>query len=269
MNLLYSASGFAVGLLVGITGVGGGSLMTPLLVFLFGFKPAIAVGTDLLYAAITKSAGVFVHHGKHKSVDWKIVCFLSMGSLPFAGMTLYVLKYLMAVDKDITGMITFTLGIALLLTASALMVRSVLLHRAAKLKLDDAVSDADNSGRFSPRWEKIATVFTGAVLGILVTLSSVGAGALGTVALLFLYPRMSTLKVVGTDLAHAIPLTAVAGLGHLSLGNFDLELLGSLLLGSVPGIWIGSHFSAKIPEYFLRPALATLLLVIGVKFVMV
>lgn len=269
MNLLYSASGFAVGLLVGITGVGGGSLMTPLLVFLFGFKPAVAVGTDLLYAAITKSAGVFVHHGKHKSVDWKIVCFLSMGSLPFAGMTLYVLKNLMAVDKDITGMITFTLGVALLLTASALMVRSVLLHRAAKLQLDDTVSDADNSGRFSPRWEKVATVLTGAVLGILVTLSSVGAGALGTVALLFLYPRMSTLKVVGTDLAHAIPLTAVAGLGHLSLGNFDLELLGSLLLGSVPGIWVGSHISAKIPEYFLRPALATLLMVIGVKFVMV
>lgn len=269
MNLLYSASGFAVGLLVGITGVGGGSLMTPLLVFLFGFKPAVAVGTDLLYAAITKSAGVFVHHGKHKSVDWKIVCFLSMGSLPFAGMTLYVLKNLMAVDKDITGMITFTLGVALLLTASALMVRSVLLHRAAKLQLDDTVSDADNSGRFSPRWEKVATVLTGAVLGILVTLSSVGAGALGTVALLFLYPRMSTLKVVGTDLAHAIPLTAVAGLGHLSLGNFDLELLGSLLLGSVPGIWVGSHFSAKIPEYFLRPALVTLLMVIGVKFVMV
>lgn len=269
MNLLYSASGFAVGLLVGITGVGGGSLMTPLLVFLFGFKPAVAVGTDLLYAAITKSAGVFVHHGKHKSVDWKIVCFLSMGSLPFAGMTLYVLKNLMAVDKDITGMITFTLGVALLLTASALMVRSVLLHRAAKLQLDDTVSHADNSGRFSPRWEKVATVLTGAVLGILVTLSSVGAGALGTVALLFLYPRMSTLKVVGTDLAHAIPLTAVAGLGHLSLGNFDLELLGSLLLGSVPGIWVGSHISAKIPEYFLRPALATLLMVIGVKFVMV
>jgi uncharacterized protein len=269
MNLLYTASGFAVGLLVGITGVGGGSLMTPLLVFLFGFKPAVAVGTDLLYAAITKTAGVFVHHGKHKSVDWKIVGFLSLGSLPFAGITLYVLKHLMAVDKDVTGMITFTLGIALLLTASALMVRSVLLHRAAKQQLDDEISDVDNSGRFSPRWERIATVLTGAILGVLVTLSSVGAGALGTVALLFLYPRMSTLKIVGTDLAHAIPLTAVAGLGHLSLGNFDLQLLGSLLLGSVPGIWVGSHLSAKIPEYFLRPALATLLLVIGLKFVMV
>jgi hypothetical protein len=176
----------------------------------------------------------------------------------------------MAVDKDITGMITFTLGVALLLTALALLVRSVLLHRAAKLQpLEDEQSTVDNSGRFSPRWEKVATVFTGAVLGILVTLSSVGAGALGTVALLFLYPRMSTLKIVGTDLAHAIPLTAVAGLGHLSLGNFDLQLLGSLLLGSVPGIWIGSHLSAKIPEHYLRPVLATLLFVIGLKFVMV
>ncbi|MGZ4957794.1 MAG: sulfite exporter TauE/SafE family protein [Methylomonas sp.] len=269
MNWLYTASGFSVGLLVGITGVGGGSLMTPLLVFLFGFKASVAVGTDLLYAAITKSAGVFVHHGKHRSVDWRIVGLLALGSLPFAGITLYVLKNLMAVGKEVSGIITFTLGIALLLTALALLVRSVLLHRAAKNgEIDDEHSTLDNSGRFSPRWEKVATVLTGAVLGVLVTLSSVGAGALGTVALLFLYPRMTTLKIVGTDLAHAIPLTAVAGLGHLSLGNFDLELLGSLLLGSVPGIWIGSHLSAKIPEYFLRPALATLLLVIGLKFVL-
>lgn len=268
MNLLYSASGFAVGLLVGITGVGGGSLMTPLLVFLFGFKPAVAVGTDLLYAAITKTAGVFVHHGKHGSVDWRIVCFLALGSLPMSGVTLYVLKNLMEVGKEITGMITYSLGIALILTACALLVRSVLLRLKKDPEIDDEHSNADNAGRFSPRWEKIVTVMIGAVLGVLVTLSSVGAGALGTVALLFLYPRMTTLKIVGTDLAHAIPLTAVAGLGHLSLGNFDLQLLGSLLLGSVPGIWIGSHLSAKIPEYYLRPALATLLLVIGLKFVL-
>ncbi len=268
MNLLYTASGFAVGLLVGITGVGGGSLMTPLLVFLFGFKPAVAVGTDLLYAAITKSAGVFVHHGKHRSVDWRIVGLLAIGSLPMSVATLYVLKNLMAVGKEVTGMITFSLGIALLLTACALLIRSVLLKLKQPQEIDDEHSSPDNAGRFSPNWEKFATIMTGAVLGILVTLSSVGAGALGTVALLFLYPRMTTIKIVGTDLAHAIPLTAVAGLGHLSLGNFDLQLLGSLLLGSIPGIWVGSHLSAKIPESFLRPALATLLLVIGLKFVM-
>lgn len=269
MNLMYSLSGFAVGLLVGVTGVGGGSLMTPLLVFLFGFKPAVAVGTDLLYASITKTAGVLVHHGKHRSVDWRIVTFMALGSLPSAAVTLYVLKNLMAVGKEITGAITFTLGVALLLTACALLVRAVLLRRKVQdQEISDADSNVDNAGRFSPRWERIATIATGVVLGVLVTLSSVGAGALGTVALLFLYPRMSTLKVVGTDLAHAIPLTAVAGLGHLSLGNFDLSLLTSLLVGSVPGIWLGSLVSARIPESYLRPVLAILLLIIGLKFVL-
>ncbi|NOS88575.1 MAG: sulfite exporter TauE/SafE family protein, partial [Methylococcaceae bacterium] len=164
--------------------------------------------------------------------------------------------------------ITFTLGIALVLTACSLLVRTVLINRAAKLNpLDDAHSNSENAGRFK-HLQIPATVLIGAVLGVLVTLSSVGAGALGTVALLFLYPRMSTLKVVGTDLAHAIPLTAVAGIGHLSLGNVDVVLLGSLLVGSLPGIWIGSHLSAKIPERFLRPVLASILLLIGLKFVL-
>jgi uncharacterized membrane protein YfcA len=243
---MYTASGFAVGLLVGITGVGGGSLMTPLLVFLFGFKPAVAVGTDLIYAALTKSVGVAVHHGKHRSVDWHIVGWMALGSLPMAAATLYVLKNLMENGKEVSSAITFTLGIALLLTASAMLLRSMLLKKMAKDALiDDDHSNVENSGRFPPRWEKTATVVIGAVLGVLVTLSSVGAGALGTIALLFLYPRMSTLKIVGTDLAHAIPLTAVAGLGHLSLGNFDLQLLLSLLLGSVPGIWDRQPFERQ------------------------
>lgn len=268
MNLGYTLSGFLVGLLVGITGVGGGSLMTPLLVFLFGFKPAVAVGTDLLFAAITKTSGVWVHHGKHGSVDWKIVGWLSLGSLPFALITLFVLKHLMSIGKETTGAITFTLGIALVLTACALLVRSVLLNKAAKLnRIDDEHSTLENASRFR-HFQIPATVLIGAVLGVLVTLSSVGAGALGTVALLFLYPRMTTLKIVGTDLAHAIPLTTVAGIGHLSLGNVDVMLLGTLLIGSLPGIWIGSHLSAKIPEKFLRPVLASVLMLIGLKFVL-
>lgn len=268
MNVAYIFSGFSVGLLVGLTGVGGGSLMTPLLVFLFGFKPAVAVGTDLLFAAITKTGGVWVHHGKHNSVEWKVVGYLAMGSLPFAVMTLFVLKHLSSIGKEISGLITYSLGMALILTACALLVRSALLHLSAKLKpIDDDHSNEANAARFK-RFHVPATILTGAVLGVLVTLSSVGAGALGTVALLFLYPRMTTLKIVGTDLAHAIPLTAVAGLGHLGLGNVDVILLASLLIGSLPGIWIGSHLSAKIPEQFLRPILATILLLIGVKFVL-
>ncbi|MGZ8095774.1 MAG: sulfite exporter TauE/SafE family protein [Methylosarcina sp.] len=268
MDLAYSFAGFSVGLLVGLTGVGGGSLMTPLLVFLFGFKPAVAVGTDLLFAAITKTGGVWVHHGKHNSVEWKIVGLLALGSLPFALATLYVLKHLSSVGKEISGVITYSLGIALILTACALLIRSILLQRAKRLgQIDDDHSNEENAARFK-RFHIPATILIGAVLGVLVTLSSVGAGALGTVALLFLYPKMTTVKIVGTDLAHAIPLTAVAGLGHLGLGNVDAVLLGSLLVGSLPGIWIGSHLSAKIPEAVMRPILASILLLIGLKFVL-
>lgn len=267
MNLAYSLSGFLVGLLVGVTGVGGGSLMTPLLVFLFGFKPSVAVGTDLLFAAITKTGGVWIHHTKHSSVNWKVVIWMAVGSIPFAIGTLLVLKHLMDVGKETTGAITFTLGIALLLTAVSLLVRSVLLHRSEKLAVpEEEDSSLEAIGRFQ-RMQIPATIFTGAVLGVLVTLSSVGAGALGTVALLFLYPKMKTVKIVGTDLAHAIPLTAVAGFGHWTLGNVDFVLLGSLLIGSVPGIWVGSHLSARIPDRFLRPVLASILLLVGVKFV--
>ena len=202
--------------------------MTPLLVFIFGFKPAVAVGTDLLYAAITKTGGVFVHHGKHRSVDWRIVGLLATGSLPLALITLYVIRHYMEVGKETTGVITYSLGIALILTATALLIRAFLL-RNGKTYIDDDHSSIQNAGRFSTFWEIPATILIGAVLGVLVTLSSVGAGALGTVALLFLYPRMTTVKIVGTDLAHAIPLTAIAGFGHWTLGNVDLMLLGSFV----------------------------------------
>jgi uncharacterized protein len=268
MNFYYTVSGFAVGMLVGVTGVGGGSLMTPLLVFLFNFNPAVAVGTDLLFAALTKTGGVWVHHGKHQSVEWHIVGWLALGSLPLAVGTLFVLQHLNSIGKETTGAITFSLGIALILTACALLIRSVLLHNAEKLgQIDDEHSTVENAARFK-HLQIPTTILIGAVLGVLVTLSSVGAGALGTVALLFLYPKMTTVKIVGTDLAHAIPLTAVAGIGHWTLGNVNFVLLGSLLVGSLPGIWLGSHLSAKIPEKFLRPTLAIVLLLIGLKFVL-
>lgn len=279
----YVVSGLLVGILVGLTGVGGGSLMTPLLVFLFGFKPATAVGTDLLFAALTKTNGVWVHHTKHSSVDWRIVRWLSLGSLPFAITTLFVLNHFASIGKETTGVITLTLGIALLLTAFSILVRSILISRSQKkainvMTIADVAEETETEleqeekideiqrGRFN-RLQIPATILTGAVLGVLVTLTSVGAGALGTVVLLFLYPKMLTVKVVGTDLAHAIPLTAVAGFGHWMLGNVDFVLLSSLLIGSLPGIWLGSMLSAKLPERFLRPILAILLLIIGLKFV--
>lgn len=259
MDFSYIVSGLFVGLLVGLTGVGGGSLMTPLLVFLFGFSPNTAVGTDLLFASITKSGGVAVHHGNHRSVEWKIVGHLALGSLPAAVAVIFYLEYSDIPKATVSSVISYALGVALILTALALFFR----NRLVKAALE---SDAHRPGRFV-RWQAPVTVLTGLLLGCLVTLSSIGAGALGTVALLYLYPRLPTVKIVGTDLAHAIPLTAVAGLGHWHMGNVDFVLLGSLLIGSLPGIWVGSHLSARVPEYVLRPALASVLILIGMKFV--
>jgi uncharacterized protein len=256
MDGMYTLSGFLVGLIVGITGVGGGSLMTPLLVLLFGVSPATAVGTDLLYASLTKTLGGWVH-GRRGTVDWKVVGLLSLGSLPAAVVTIVLLKYLSLDEKTLRGLVTGMLSVALLLTAVALLLKSRI--RKFAQRRDGTAYEMHH------RHLPAATIATGIIVGTLVTISSVGAGVLGTVALLFLYPRMQAAKVVGTDIVHAVPLTAVAGMGHLALGTVDLVLLGSLLLGSLPGIYIGSHLSAKVPETILRPVLATMLLIIGAR----
>ena len=258
MDWLYTLSGFAVGLIVGVTGVGGGSLMTPLLVLFFGVSPATAVGTDLLYASLTKSLGGWVHSRKG-SVDWRVVGLLAMGSLPAAVITILLLKYLGLEEKTLRSLVTSVLSVALLVTACALLLKDAIKKLARRQ--DGTVYELHH------RYLPAATVITGIVVGALVTISSIGAGVLGTVALLFLYPRMSSVKIVGTDIAHAVPLTAIAGMGHLALGTVDLVLLASLLLGSMPGIYIGSHLSAKVPEKVLRPVLAAMLLLIGLKMV--
>jgi uncharacterized membrane protein YfcA len=259
MDWMYSLSGFLVGLVVGVTGVGGGSLMTPLLVLVFGVSPATAVGTDLLYASLTKTLGGWVH-GRRGTVDWKVVGLLSLGSLPAAVITIAALKYLALDEKALRSLVTGVLSVALLMTAAALLLKDWI--RTIARRSDGTVYELHH------RYLPAATVATGIVVGALVTISSVGAGVLGTVALLFLYPRMLAVKVVGTDIVHAVPLTAVAGIGHLALGTVDLVLLVSLLLGSLPGIYIGSHLSAKVPEKVLRPLLATMLLIIGTRLVL-
>ena len=259
MDWLYTVSGFVVGLIVGVTGVGGGSLMTPLLVLFFGISPATAVGTDLLYASITKSLGGWVH-SRNGTVDWKVVKLLSLGSLPAALFTIALFKYLALDEQALSGLMTGVLSVALLLTAAALLFKDWI----KKIAQRDDGSLFELHHRHLPA----ATIITGAIVGVLVTISSIGAGVLGTVALLFLYPRLGTARVVGTDIAHAVPLTAVAGLGHMTLGTVDLVLLGSLLLGSLPGIYIGSHLSAKVPEKVLRPLLAVMLLIIGTRLVL-
>jgi len=254
MDFVSTGSGFFVGLLVGATGVGGGSLMTPLLVLLMGVAPATAVGTDLLYASITKMGGALAH-GRRKNIDWRICGLLAAGSLPAAGVMLIVLHSL-SVDADqYARLLKQCLGVALVISAFALLLKDRLhawsLRRAAQ------------RGEQSPDRSPMATVITGAVVGALVTATSVGAGALGVAALLFVYPGLAAVRIVGTDIAHAVPLTLVAGLGHASLGGVDFTLLGNLLIGSLPGVYLGSHLSRALPERWLRIALASVLILVA------
>jgi len=254
----YTLSGLLVGFIVGLTGVGGGSLMTPLLILGFSISPATAVGTDLLYASLTKAGGVWVH-GHRGTVDWKLVKRLSIGSLPAALLTVLGLNALGVENQIFSDLITGTLGIALILTALALFFRNQLAH-LGKSRFSSLAAWRDQN-------IVTATITTGAVLGILVTMTSVGAGALGMVALITLYPRAPTINLIGSDIAHAVPLTLIAGMGHVYLGTVDFGLLGSLLLGSLPGIYIGSHIGGRIPERILRPALATILVIIGGRLI--
>lgn len=258
LGWVYPISGFLVGLIVGLTGVGGGSLMTPLLVLAFGVAPATAVGTDLLYAALTKAGGS-IAHARHGTVNWRIVGLLAAGSVPAAMVTALMLKSLGISSDALRSLLTTTLGVALLLTAGAIIFRRSVQALAQR--------QARQRGGWRERHLSAITVAVGVLLGVLVTISSVGAGALGTVALFFLYPQLSTRQIVGTDIAHAVPLTLVAGLGHAAMGTVDYVLLASLLVGSLPGIWVGSQLSARLPERYVRTALATVLLVVGGKFV--
>lgn len=255
INPLYSLSGFFVGLLVGLTGVGGGSLMTPLLVLLFGIHPTTAVGTDLLYAAVTKSAGTAVH-GLNRSVDWRLVGRLASGSVPATIATGLVLYWLGAGGDNSSRLISFVLGIAVLVTAVLLLTRSWLLaYLGPRINPD------------GPTHARALTVLTGLVLGVLVTLSSVGAGALGVTALVLLYPSMPAKRIVGSDIAHAVPLTLLAGAMHWLIGSVDWHLLGSLLTGSIPGIVVGSMLAARVPDRVIRPALACVLALVGGRLV--
>ena len=248
---LYVTSGFGVGLLVGMTGVGGGSLMTPLLILLFGIHPSTAVGTDLLYASATKAGGSVVH-GWARSIHWPAVLRLAAGSIPASILTMIVLWQLDLNGAAARSLVNVVLSFALLLTAASLIFRKAIL---------DSLSGRIE--RLDERTIARATVLVGAALGVLVSISSVGAGAVGVTALLLLYPKLPMARIVGSDIAHAVPLTLVAGLGHWMLGSVNLPILVSLLIGSIPGIVLGSLFAVRVPDTVLRPVMAATLAVVG------
>jgi len=250
---LYTISGFAVGLLVGLTGVGGGSLMTPLLILLFGIHPATAVGTDLLYAAATKSAGSVVH-GLNRTVDWRVVRRLATGSIPTTLATVGVLSYFDIKGVAIQQLIGAVLAFALLLTAVTLVFRNRIVARYAT-----------RLSALTPNRIRFLTVVVGALLGVLVSISSVGAGAIGVTALVLLYPKLPTARIVGSDIVHAVPLTLVGGIGHWFLGSIDWQVFTALIFGSIPGILIGSYAAARFNETALRVVLAVTLLAVATK----
>ena len=252
---LYSLSGFAVGALVGMTGVGGGSLMTPLLILLFGVHPATAVGTDLLYAAATKTGGSLVH-GFARSIDWRVVRRLATGSVPATLVTLAILSHFNLSGDAARNLITLVLSVALLATAFVLVFGEAIVaaYRARVAELDSQRTARN-------------TVLVGIVLGVLVSISSVGAGAIGVIALIMLYPQLPMARIVGSDIAHAVPLTLIAGTGHWMMGSVDWHIMGSLLVGSLPGIFVGSYFAIRVPERALRLVLATTLFVVATRIV--
>ncbi len=254
MDWIAVVSGFGVGAIVGMTGVGGGSLMTPLLLSVFKLSPAMAIGTDLWFAAVTKTAGSVSHH-QAGHVRWRITALLLAGSIP-ASMGTVALMHFTGVTKGWAAALTFSLGIALLLTAVTVAYRHI--WQKVGLQLE----------RWIPQSRKPAlTVACGVILGVLVSLTSIGAGAIGATLILLLYPRIESHQVVGTDIAHAVPLTLVAGIGHATLGHVNWELLAALLLGSVPGIWLGAQLTRKMPEKLVRALLCVSLVTAGVKVI--
>ena len=259
-DFAFIFAGFAVGLMVGLTGVGGGSLMTPILIFFFGVKPHLAIGTDLLFAAFTKMGGT-VRLARARLIDWSVVGQVAAGSVPASLATLVALQHFGTTNPAIQSAMTATLGAALLLTAAATLYKAVRGKAGAA-----AVSAMRQRNPTRPRHWSLPVIF-GAVIGALVTLTSVGAGAIGVTALMLLYPALGLPRIVAADIAHAVPLTLVAGLGHASIGSVDWPLLAKLLAGSLPGIWLGTTLMHRTPERVIRSLLSVLLAYAGVKLI--
>ncbi len=255
-------AGFFVGMVVGLTGVGGGSLMTPLLIFFFGVKPYLAVGTDLLFAAFTKLGGT-ASLARQRLVPWRVVGQLCAGSIPASLLTLTVLHRIGPASPAAQAVMTSTLGVALLLTAAAMFFKAVRGKQAPRSVAQTELHQATRARHWS------LPVLFGAVIGTLVTLTSVGAGAIGVTVLLILFPRLPLPRIVAADIAYAVPLTLVAGLGHASLGSVDWSLLVKLLAGSLPGIWLGSRLMNRTPERVIRSILSVLLAWAGTKLVLI
>jgi uncharacterized membrane protein YfcA len=258
INWINCVAGFGVGALVGLTGVGGGSLTAPIMILVFGIAPNTAIGTDLWFAGITKVFGALIHR-RAGTIDREILVRMACGSLPAAVLTLTWLSVTGSGQSHNQAMFK-TLGATLLLSSIAAVFRTRIHALGERMRRSRPIE--------FKKAQPVLTVLAGAVLGFLVSFTSIGAGALGAVILLYLYPfRLSASSLVGTDIAHAIPLTLLAGIGHAWLGNVNGELLVGLLIGSIPGIALGSILSTVAPEKIVRSAIYVMLAAVGLKMI--
>ena len=260
----FILAGVLVGFCVGITGVGGGSLMTPILISLFRIEPNIAIGTDLLYAAISKFCGSFVH-AKKLNIVWPIVLWLALGSLPASFATHWVLDNYLSGSSHYKTVLTMVLGFMLTITGLSIMFRAQIEKFFAKFR--EGKHDFHETNNFTIEGKRIHVVIMGVVLGVFVTLSSVGAGAFGIMALILMFPNLPMIRIIGSDVVHAVLLTSVAGFAHMTSGNVDFHLLGWLLVGSIPAIIIGTLISSKMPEKLIRKILGITLFALGINFI--
>lgn len=268
--LEFIMAGVLVGFCVGITGVGGGSLMTPILISLFRIEPHIAIGTDLLYAAISKFCGSLVH-AKKLNIVWPIVIWLAIGSIPASFATHWVLENYLSQSSSYKAVLTTVLGFMLTLTGLSIMFRGHIERFFNKFRkadvLDDMTEDLEQVD-FKAKNKRLYIVIMGIILGVFVTLSSVGAGAFGIMALVLMFPNLPMIRIIGSDVVHAVMLTFVAGMGHMTSGNVDFHLLGWLLCGSIPAIVVGTLISSRLPEKMIRKILGITLFALGVNFIL-
>ncbi|MCJ8513413.1 sulfite exporter TauE/SafE family protein [Acinetobacter lwoffii] len=263
----FILAGVLVGFCVGVTGVGGGSLMTPILISLFRIEPHIAIGTDLLYAAISKFCGSFVH-AKKMNIVWPIVIWLAVGSIPASFATHWVLENYLSQSTHYKAVLTMVLGFMLTITGLSILFRTQienLFNKYRKQELPDMTQDLEKV-KLQAKDKRVAIIIMGIILGIFVTLSSVGAGAFGIMALVVMFPNLPMIRIIGSDVVHAVLLTLVAGLGHMSSGNVDFMLLMWLLVGSIPAIIVGTLLSSRMPEKLIRKILGITLFALGVNF---
>lgn len=260
----FILAGVLVGFCVGITGVGGGSLMTPILISLFRIEPHIAIGTDLLYAAISKFCGSLVH-AKKLNIVWPIVLWLALGSIPASFITHWVLDNYLSNSTHYKTVLTMVLGFMLTLTGLSIMFRAQIERFFDKIRVEKKGNLSEQA--FNIEGKKLYVIIMGVVLGVFVTLSSVGAGAFGIMALILMFPNLPMIRIIGSDVVHAVLLTSVAGFAHMTSGNVDFHLLGWLLVGSIPAIIVGTLISSRMPEKLIRKILGITLFALGVNFI--